>query len=66
MVVEKPSNDYVMVPRELLAALIDPDPCWFDHHGGCQAHGYLGLQLGEVCPNEEARLRYDGAWPDDS
>lgn len=40
---------------ELLDLLRDPDPCWFDHHGGCQAHGFLSLEHGEVCPNEQAR-----------
>lgn len=41
--------------RALLADLVDPDPCWFDHHGGCQAHGYLSLELGEKCPNAAAQ-----------
>jgi predicted RNA-binding Zn-ribbon protein involved in translation (DUF1610 family) len=29
--------------REVLQAVVDvdPDPCWLDHHGNCQAH-YLG------------------------
>lgn len=35
--------------------LVDPDPCWFDHHGGCQAHGYFSIKPGEKCPNQEAR-----------
>lgn len=39
----------------LIAALIDPDDCWFDHHGGCQAHGYLSLEPGEMCPQLEAK-----------
>lgn len=39
----------------LLASLVDPGECWFDHHGGCQAHGFLDLGPGEVCPNEAAR-----------
>lgn len=25
------------------------------HHGGCQAHGYLSLQPGELCPHQEAK-----------
>jgi len=48
--------------REQLAAAIrlindltDPDDCWFDHHGGCQAHGYLSLEPGEKCPQREAK-----------
>ena len=39
----------------LIGDLADEDPCYFDHHGGCQAHGYLSLQPGEVCPQEEAK-----------
>lgn len=38
---------------ELLAACkaaLDPDPCWFDHHGNCQAHA-----LGNPC--EQKLLR---------
>jgi hypothetical protein len=42
---------------ELLALVrdfLDPDPCSFDHHGYCQAHGHLG---GEPmsCPHGRAR-----------
>ncbi len=33
----------------------DEDPCEFDHHGGCQAHGYLSLEPGEKCPHAEAK-----------
>jgi hypothetical protein len=39
----------------LLADLTDPDECSFDHHGGCQAHGYLSLEPGEKCPQREAK-----------
>lgn len=35
---------------QLLEDLRDPDECSFDHHGGCQAHGYLSLEHGERCP----------------
>ena len=45
----------IVVPVELLEALIDPEECCFDHHGGCQAHGYLSLEPGERCPQAEAR-----------
>ena len=38
----------------LINDLTDPDDCWFDHHGGCQAHGILGLEPGEKCPHAEA------------
>lgn len=39
----------------LIRDLTDPDDCWFDHHGGCQAHGYLSLEPGEKCPQQEAK-----------
>jgi hypothetical protein len=45
----------VFVPIELLEALADVDDCWFDHHGGCQAHGYLSLEPGEICPQQELK-----------
>lgn len=40
---------------KLVADLTDPDDCQFDHHGGCQAHGYLSLEPGEMCPQLEAK-----------
>ncbi|MEU3683729.1 hypothetical protein AB0E99_22715 [Streptomyces sp. NPDC030592] len=38
---------------ELVRDFLDPDPCTLDHHGYCQAHGYLG---GEPmsCPHGRA------------
>ena len=39
----------------LMGDLTDPEPCTFDHHGGCQAHGYLSLVPGEKCPQQEAK-----------
>lgn len=39
----------------LIGFLLDPDPCRFDHKGGCQAHGYLELEKDEECPQAEAR-----------
>lgn len=45
----------ITIPRELLESLIDGGECWFDHHGGCQEHGYLSLEPGELCPQEEAK-----------
>lgn len=39
----------------LLRDLVDEDDCWFDHGGGCQAHGYISLKPGELCPNAEAK-----------
>ena len=58
----------VQVPVDLLNWLVDPDPCWFDHHGGCQAHGFLSLKPGEMCPEEQAKqlsASYDGGKDED-
>jgi hypothetical protein len=41
--------------HRLIRDLADEDPCWFDHHGGCQAHSYLSLEPGEKCPQQEAK-----------
>ncbi|MEV4079206.1 hypothetical protein AB0J43_02785 [Nonomuraea fuscirosea] len=46
---------FVVVAIELLQALADPGECSFDHHGGCQEHGYLSLEPGERCPQAELR-----------
>jgi hypothetical protein len=56
---------------KLLWLLVDGDPCWFDHNYSCQAHGWFGMEQGELCPHEEAKrlLRSKGVdikapdWP---
>lgn len=48
-------SDATLQATDLIRDLIDPDDCSFDHHGGCQAHGYLSLQPGEMCPQLEAK-----------
>ncbi|UYM26604.1 hypothetical protein SEA_BAUER_55 [Arthrobacter phage Bauer] len=45
----------------LIRDLSDRDECWFDHHGGCQAHGYLSLEAGETCPQADAKAWVAGA-----
>ncbi len=39
--------------HDLIACVADESPCWFDHHGGCQEHGFLSLKAGERCPMGE-------------
>lgn len=43
--------------RRRLAALIDdltdPDPCEYDHHGYCQAHGWM--ETDPRCPHSRAK-----------
>lgn len=45
----------VAVPLELLESLVDDEECRFDHHGGCQEHGYLSLDPGETCPQADLK-----------
>jgi hypothetical protein len=63
-IAELESNQAVL--RPLIESLIDRDPCSFDHHGGCQAHGYLSLEPGELCPQEEAKQWLSGTRPAES
>lgn len=48
-------GEVITIPTELLRSLTSEENCWFDHHGGCQAHGYLSLEPGEKCPQQEAK-----------
>ena len=47
--------EVILAVLELLPSFVDDDPCWFDHHGGCQAHGYLSLEPGQRCPQAELK-----------
>lgn len=40
--------------RELIVDLADGEPCDFDHHGGCQSHGYIDLEPDQQCPQGKA------------
>ena len=42
-----------------LEAFHDVTPCQRDHHGGCQAHGYIGLGKNERCPQQEIPERIE-------
>lgn len=37
----------------VLRDLVDDDHCWYDHHGYCQAHGWL--QTEPRCPHQRAK-----------
>lgn len=37
----------------LVRDLADDDECWFDHHGYCQAHGWMTTET--PCPHARAR-----------
>ena len=38
---------------ELIRDFLDPDPCYYDHHGYCQAHGWCDTD--PACPHARAR-----------
>ncbi|MER7487936.1 hypothetical protein ABTY20_18915 [Streptomyces sp. NPDC126497] len=42
---------------KLVRDLIDPDPCTFDHHGYCQAHGWF--ETDPACPHGRAKRLLD-------
>jgi hypothetical protein len=48
-------ENLIAVPLELLEALVDDGECRFDHHGGCQEHGYLSLEPGDACPQADLK-----------
>lgn len=54
-VLEKHMQEREAQLRQLIRDMTDPGKCWFDHHGGCQEHGYLDLKPGELCPHAEAK-----------
>lgn len=39
--------------RGLVRDFVDPDECWFDHHGYCQAHGWFATD--PKCPHARAK-----------
>lgn len=41
--------------RQIIEELTDPDPCSFDHHGDCQAHGFFDLTPENPCGHEKAK-----------
>ena len=49
------SSSHLVVSRGLLESLVEDSDCRFDHHGGCQEHGYLSLEQGEKCPQFELK-----------
>jgi hypothetical protein len=54
-VLEAAAPHLVAQATALIRDLTDPEECSFDHHGGCQAHGYLNLEPGESCPQADAK-----------
>lgn len=52
---DQPDPPTIPVTVDLLRSLVDEGDCSFDHHGGCQGHGYLSLEPGEKCPQAELK-----------
>jgi hypothetical protein len=52
---EKRGRTAAAADLELIRDLADPDPCWFDHHGYCQAHGWMATD--PRCPHARAAAR---------
>lgn len=48
--------DLVAELSGLVRDLADPDECWFDHHGYCQAHGWTATE--PACPNGRAQALF--------
>jgi hypothetical protein len=48
--------DRVAELEGLVKELTDPDACWFDHHGHCQAHGWPYTE--PACPNGRAQTLF--------
>ncbi|WP_162602947.1 hypothetical protein [Streptomyces sp. CS090A] len=46
-------SERLALVEALVADFIDPDPCHFDHHGYCQAHGWFATDPG--CPHGRAK-----------
>ncbi len=44
----------------IIDALADPDPCWYDHGGGCQAHGQGSDERCADARAQEFLLRHPG------
>nr|WSZ21196.1 hypothetical protein OH837_48995 [Streptomyces canus] len=51
--------DRVTELEELVKQLADPDACWFDHHGHCQAHGWPYTE--PSCPDGRAQALFHQA-----
>jgi hypothetical protein len=49
----------IKAPVDLLESLVDSGACQFDHHGGCQGHGYISLSHDDVCPQAELKALLD-------
>lgn len=46
-------RDEAMRLALLVDELRDPDDCWYDHHGYCQAHAWMATH--PTCPHKRAR-----------
>ena len=61
---EQKHRDDLATARAILADLTDPDPCWYDHHGYCQAHAWLATT--PACPHARAKALTQSVAPEDT
>ena len=52
-ILDTPADARVAEWRGLVEDFLDPDPCSYDHHGYCQAHGWFETE--PPCPHKRAR-----------
>lgn len=51
--IERLANEFAIEALlDLIDDLHDPDDCWFDHHGYCQAHAWMD---DSPCPHARAQ-----------
>jgi hypothetical protein len=53
VVAEAVAHNRAIELTAILRDLVDPDPCHFDHHGHCQAHGWTDAE--PSCPHARAK-----------
>lgn len=53
-----------IVEEGLIGDLCDPGECWYDHHGFCQAHGWMATD--PICPHARGKTALKATEPKDS
>lgn len=59
---EKTQIAFINALLDLIEELVDPDDCWFDHHGNCQAHGCISQPCVMQRAKEIVDKGFDADW----